>query len=589
MREKTIKQIIAPVLCLAVLLTGCGGAGTSASGEGLPSADSAPAQSVPAAEPEEPPFTGPLYAVSIEDIRDSLPDFRGFVIDTQHEITEEYKARYMLMGEMIESLGDYRSEDFRPMYDPDDKEAKAAVRARLEELEELVYNAEDAETQAKHRIKMYQFEAAFYSELTSEDALHTADIFLHAYCNAGDFVLYKKPLDWDNMDADRLDRWDREYLTNSALQQFPELDEMMFLGAMNNGRAVFTLSEEDQHFLITDSAGETLYTSPDNLVISTDGFSSRYRLNDFGSDGMLVVLNTDTERYGYLNTDDFKLIELEETYSLRDYTREGERVRGASITNLYSEGRVPVVFAESTDTLFHIMGQNGETDFDSYSAECDVAGYLDKSGAFALKFSELPQFEDQIIVRASSYYDGTAIIVARPRERTSGASVHRHDLYEGTYYEIDTEGNILRECTEDTWWEHGEKGNVNGRIRSRSRVEQPEVVPADRLLLADDLVLYKNQTEQRYELLDANGNIYPLEAPENVLLVRVLGNGMVLLCCGTQLEEWQGMSEFDLTMRSPIQSIYYVRIEDIRPQDFVADTADFEPDTVKVSDYDLPE
>ncbi|MDE7297608.1 MAG: hypothetical protein K2N94_02115, partial [Lachnospiraceae bacterium] len=282
MRGETIKQILALALCLAVLLTGCGGAGASASSGELPSAGSMPAESVSAAEPEEAPYTGPLYAVSIEDIRDSLPDFRGFKIDTQNEITEEYKARYMLMGEMIDSLGDYRSEDFRPMYDPDDKEAKAAVRARLEELEELVYNAPDAETQAKHRIKMYQFEAAFYSELTSGEALHTSDIFLHAYCNAGDFVLYKKPLDWDNMDTDRLDRWDREYLTNSALQQFPELDEMMLLGAMNNGRAVFTLSEEDQHFLITDSAGETLYTSPDNLVISTDGFSSRYRLNSFG-------------------------------------------------------------------------------------------------------------------------------------------------------------------------------------------------------------------------------------------------------------------------------------------------------------------
>lgn len=302
MRGETIKRIIAPALCLAVLLTGCRGAGASASGEGLSPAGSLPAQSVSAGEPEEPPYSGPLYAVSIEDIRDSLPDFRGFKIDTQNEITEEYKARYMLMGEMIDSL-----------------------------------------------------------------------------------------------------------------------------------------------------------------------------------------------------------IELEETYSLRDYTREGERVRGASITNLFSEGRVPVVFAESTDTLFHIMGQNGETDFDSYSAECDVAGYLDKSGAFALKFSELPQFEDQIIVRASSFYGGTAIIVARPRERSSGVSVHRHDLYAGTYYEIDTEGNILRECTEDTWWEHGEKGNANGRSRSRNRIEHPEVIPADRLLLRDDLVLYKNQADQRYELLDATG------------------------------------------------------------------------------------
>lgn len=588
MRGKTIKQIIAPALCLAVLLTGCGGADASASGEDLPSAGSLPAESVSAAEPEEPPYTGPLYAVNIEDICDSLPDFRGFNIDTQNEITEEYKARYMLMGEMIESLGDYRSEDFRPLYDPDDKEAQAAARARLEELEELVYNAPDAQTQAKHRTKMYQFEAAFYSGLSPADALHTSDIFLHAYCNAGDFVLYKKPFDQENLQFDRNDLWDPDYLTNSELRQFPELDKLMFLGAMH-GRGVFTLSEEEQHFLIADSDGKTLYTSPDNIVIQTDGFYSKYRLNNFGADGMLVVLNTDTDRCGYLNIDDFSLIELDETYSLRDYTREGERVRGASNSDLFSEGRVPVVFAESTDTLFHIMGQNGETDFDAYSAECDVAGYLDKSGTFALKFSELPQFEDQIIVRASSYYDGTAIIVARPRARTSGASVHRHDLYAGTYYEIDTEGNILRECTEDTWWEHGEKGNVNGRIRSRSRVEHPEVIPTDRLLLRDDLVLYKNQAEQRYELLDANGNIYPLEAPENVLLVRVLGNGMVLLCCGTPLQEWQGMSEFDLTMRSPIQSIYYVRIEDIRPQDFTANTTDFEPDTVKVSDYDLPE
>lgn len=81
MKQKLLR-LLALVLCLA-LLAGCG---VQEAADGLPESAAQPEQSETegvAAEPEEPeepkdpPYTGPLYEISVGAVQDKLPDFCG--------------------------------------------------------------------------------------------------------------------------------------------------------------------------------------------------------------------------------------------------------------------------------------------------------------------------------------------------------------------------------------------------------------------------------------------------------------------------------------------------------------------------------
>ncbi|MBD5093762.1 MAG: hypothetical protein HDT26_05660 [Subdoligranulum sp.] len=583
--KQTTRKAAALALCLALLLSGCSGQASSEGADDMPPAQSGTDNTDSAQE--DAPYDGPLYAVSLRDIRESLPDLGAFAIDSSGAFTEMCKARYMCMSGQIESVEDYKSDEFRLLYDPDDAEARDACEAEIIRLE-TEPAADDADwfrryVEAGELNTVFGF--TFYSGITPESAAeYTSDIFFYAYSNSGDYVPYRKQRDLDNADSDE---WNKLYLTNSRLEQFPELDQYQVLGTVN-GLTIFFQSEQDGHFFLTDGRGNTRYTSPENIVLSNDSALFAYYSNSFGAEGMLAIYDTDTGRDCFLDLDSLTIVELEEGYSLNEYTRNGESVLGAHNGLLFSEGMKSVIYAESTDTLYHLM--DARIDFDVYAAEADVAGYIDKSGAFVFRFCDLPQFEDQIIVSATGYRNGTAIVRSRPRAQYAGGNVPYQQLYAGTtYYEIDTEGNILRECTEEDRSEHekaplGPRGEeLDSYVRRMGWTTDMEFMPVNRLLLADDLVLYQNKDGRRFELMDANGTVYPLDAPEHIVSVHVLGNGLVLLYCGDP--EQMSFNALD----APVTSIYAVQIEDIRPDGFMAGTADFEPDTLSIHDYDWPE
>lgn len=570
MRQKNRLRALALSLALVLALAGC------AAPEGVPGsgAASAPAPGSSSAAPEEPACTGPLYEVTVEDARECLPGFDRLYIDARNEFTEEYKARYMYLSGQIADLDDYRRGDFHLVEQASEEEQIAFQ----DELMERLGGAADRDEWERITREMGAAMLVMNSAISPEDEKHSSDIFFYAYSNSGDFVLYQGE-DWDSL-----------CLTNSKLMSFPALDQAHCIGTLS-GRTLFCVSEEDGHFFFTDGDGQTVYTAPDNLLLWQGGAPMEYRIWEYGADGMLRVYQADKDRYCYMNMEDFSLLEIDEAYSTNgQLTRQGQTIYGAWLTTTFSEGLCPISYAESTDTLFHKKGGNGTYDFDHDAAEPDVAGYIDKTGALAIRFSELPQFEDQIVVDASDFIDGTAIVCRRPRQRTSGVSVPITELYAGDYCEIDTSGNILRECTEDDYWEHG----GHGVITRMGDCYDMETIPADRVLVASDLVLYLNGETGQYELLDANGNVYPLTAPEHILAVRVLGNGLIFLCCGEPLDKTVGFDAMDFMvggdiMTGTVTSFYCVRVSDIRPEGFVPDTAGFEPNALNIRDYDLPE
>lgn len=329
--------------------------------DGLPESAAQPEQSETegvAAEPEEPeepkdpPYTGPLYEISVGAVQDKLPDFCG--------ISTELHGR-------------------------------------------------------------------------------GSKLFFFPFANSGDFVGYDK--EWFGHDC---------YLTNSKLMSFPELDEYVFLCTVN-GKTVFC-NEEGAELFLTDGDGNILYTAPENLIFPRA--YAEYEGNAYCREGLIPVHDTETGCDGYLNAEDYSVWMLDPEYAVWGYTVQGKSVPKGGVGGAFREGMKDVNYAETMDALFHIAGQNGE-DLDGSWAENDIAGFVGPDGEFIFRFSELPQFEGSIICRASSYYQGTAIIACHARGMGTGVSIPSWEIFSGyeTYYEIDTQGNILGERTEDDYFD----------------------------------------------------------------------------------------------------------------------------------------
>lgn len=474
--KRKLLRLLALALCLA-LLAGCGAQGTAASTPEsglLPARSGTESAAVEPEEPEEPPYTGPLYEISVGDVRDKLPDF------------EEMSSAY-LKG-------------------------------------------------------------------------NASGIYFVAYANSGDFLGYET------------ERYGHErYLTNSKLMNFPELDEYVFLGTLS-GRTLFC-NENGEGLFATDGDGNILYRAPENIKYLYP--YDDYMVNEHGREGMLPFYDTETGYDGYLNLEDFSTWELGPEYAVSGYTRNGTPVRGGDIAEYdpFSEGMKAVLYAESTDTFFHIKGQNKE-DFDSDWAEKDIAGFVDKNGEFVFKFCDLPEFDGLVVCTATDYYQGKSIVTCHARGLSTGASIRSVDLFEGTHYEIDTKGNILREYSKEEnvarLREITEEKKQAGEVNVR-RIMEPEQIPTGSIYLTDDLVLVGGKT-----LRDRNGTCYEIPKPDGrpVKAILVFANGLVLLGCKRDERSCD---------------YYYLQYEDIRPEGFEAGTSDFWPNAMSIHDYDWPE
>lgn len=415
-------------------------------------------------------------------------------------------------------------------------------------------------------------------------------LYLYAYANSGDYIRYQTEPDFFD-DAFDADAWSRGLLTNSRLETFPELDAYLLFGT-SAGKTVF-YDEQNDRFLFADGSGNILYTSPENMTYMSswwDEAPSEFELHGYAKEGMFPFVDRDTGEQKYLNMEDFSIVELDPEYSVMGYTYNGEYIAGAPIGTTFREGMKAVAYAETADARYAMSGMLYAMYGMPYGVpmgELDAAGYIDKTGEFAFKFCDLPQFEGQIVTRVGEYYNGTAIVQCRPRTGPSGLCSSIDELYLGTYYEIDKEGNILRECSEEEYQSHNDpredelRPDDSFRLPGiRNRMEENVPIPAERILLKDDLVLYKNVETGGFEMMDANGTVYPLDALGQIVSAHVMGNGLVALAVletSKTGDEWAELR-------------YYVQYEDIRPADFVPDTQGFEPQAVRVSDYcALPE
>lgn len=593
----------AALLCCVTLFSGCGtGSAGTADSAFLPDA-SLPDSAAEVQQEEPAAYSGPLYEVSVEKITDKLPDFERFPCGTatQQPFTPFEVRDYVEnnIGIPVEQLysefGAELAEWYKIKNDQDyagevfdhPEDYLARMEAEDQYLEQLVerISACAAGWKESHPDSEYDEERIRYHVehmlnymADRFDISRPAYICFYQYSNSGDFIRYIPGRDADGVSDNNIRL--RGFLTNSRLEQFSELDQYVFLGT-TAGRTVF-YDETQEQFLFTDNTGAILYTLPENMSYVSGYIWSpeEYFLGRYAREGMFPFIDENTGCYGYLNLEDFTVFELEPEYSLVSYTRNGEEVTGIKPIELtFREGKKPVIYSESTDTCYKLLGDGF---LDSAWAELDVAGYIDKNGEFVFRFCDVPDFEGQIVIRAGDYVNDTAIVQCRPRGQSSGLRGSYFELFQGTYYEIDTEGNILRESNGEEYDHHDETGGERlETYDGRYRIGTADPISTERILLTDDLVLYRNAGTGGFEMTDVNGTVYPLETPEAVDSVQVMGNGLVVLSV---------VVEGDGPGTSAEQMRYYVRYEDIRPADFTAGLTDFEPDTLCVSDYyALPE
>lgn len=201
----------------------------------------------------------------------------------------------------------------------------------------------------------------------------------------------------------------------------------------------------------------------------------------------------------------------------------------------YSDGVAVVAYLNSPYEKTYAV-------FDSQLRHTDseMAGFIDTDGNWIFQFRDLPQFDGQVVNSSTGYLNGECMISTRSNAETVTDSVGSNMLLDRDHiYKIDKQGNILEEADYDAFvafYEEVLKANhqhYNFSTNSDSNYHVDSVQIADGLTLKAVNPLNKGtivpiSDANQYELVDANGNTYPLgiDSPE---LILVGDNGIVLI------------------------------------------------------------
>ena len=301
-----------------------------------------------------------------------------------------------------------------------------------------------------------------------------------------------------------------------------------------NGYHLFAYNDgtytRDEKGIVTPTYYTQLFDKDFNLVFDS---ADEYEFPTVGpghiflESGRMPGIKRDTGEYGFLD------LYTQEWHPVgAEYKTLGLGEMNYNAFSYYSDGVAVVAYLNSPYEKTYAV-------FDSQMRHTDseMAGFIDMDGNWIFQFRDLPQFDGQVVNSSTGYLNGECMISTRSSAETVTDSVGSNMLLDRDHiYKIDKQGNILEEADYDAFvafYEEVLKANhqhYNFSTNSDSNYHMDSVQIADGLTLRAVNPLRTGMIQplsesSQYELVDYNGNTYPLSAS----LILVGDNGVVLV------------------------------------------------------------
>ena len=351
------------------------------------------------------------------------------------------------------------------------------------------------------------------------------------------------------------------YFCTTDLQPVPIEGDYDFLG-YGNGYYLFAHEVGDDH----NQRYVQLYDSDFNLVYDSTG---AYDLQNWGPCN--IYLNTGwmpgeklaTGEEGYFNlfTQEWRALPSGQHLS-------GLDIVGYNMYSFYSEG------------LAHVWGngthvQMGSTPYTEYP----VLGFIDENGDWALRFDDLPAFDNLTVNGCTGFLNGECLICAHDKGYLPSDYTENTDmLYRQYIYRIDKEGNILGETDYESYEQfyadvmnaNRQKADFFASNDGNYRVEEAQIADGLTLRIKNPLTYGTPATDlelNQYELVDCNGHKYDL--PEGQISGAIVGdNGVVML----RMNEYLSAEDDGLPLEEHLSETYSpwytIKLNYIAPDDY---------------------
>lgn len=291
-----------------------------------------------------------------------------------------------------------------------------------------------------------------------------------------------------------------------------------------------------------------------------DDHNQRY-VQLYDSDFNLVYDSTGEEGYFNLFTQEWRALPSGQHLS-------GLDIVGYNMYSFYSEG------------LAHVWGngthvQMGSTPYTEYP----VLGFIDENGDWALRFDDLPAFDNLTVNGCTGFLNGECLICAHDKGYLPSDYTENTDmLYRQYIYRIDKEGNILGETDYESYEQfyvdvmnaNRQKADFVASGDGNYRVEEAQIADGLTLRIKNPLTYGTPATDlelNQYELVDCNGHEYDL--PEGQISGAIVGdNGVVML----RMNEYLSAEDDGLPLEEHLSETYSpwytIKLNYIAPDDY---------------------
>ncbi len=366
------------------------------------------------------------------------------------------------------------------------------------------------------------------------------------------------------------------HFCDANLNPVPVVGDYDFL-ASYNGKYLFRYNDGTY-----SSAGRGLYNANYYVQLFDENFDLAYdSTNEYDlfyngpchiymESGRMAGVKHNTDEYGFfdLNTQEWHPVGSE-------YKTAGYGEMNYNGYSFYSDGAAVVAYLNSPYEKTYAVSNSMMRHTDS-----EMAGFIDMDGNWLFQFRDLPQFDGQVVNSTTGYRSGECMISTRSKDELVTEDVGSNMLLDRDHiYKIDKQGNILEEADYDAFVEFfGEVLAANHQhndfaTNSECNYHVDSVQIADGLTLravnpvSRGTIMPKMEANQ-YELVDANGNTYPLgiDSPEIVL---VGDNGVVLIKSNeydeAEPENIDGVNPYE---DNGYRVWYKLKLESLMPEDY---------------------
>ena len=351
------------------------------------------------------------------------------------------------------------------------------------------------------------------------------------------------------------------YFCTTDLQPVPLEGDYEFLGA-GNGYYLFAYVTGDHmskhHVQVYDSDFNLVYDSTGVYDLQSEG-----PCNIYASTGWIPGKKLATGEEGYFNlyTQEWRAMPSGQQLSGFDFV-------GYNMYSYYTEGMAPVWGS----------GTQAKIGWAPYT-EYPILGFIDENGDWALRFADLPAFDNLTVNSYTGFLNGECLICAHDKGYLPSDFDEITDmLYRQYIYRIDKDGNILGETDyenyekfyEDVMHANHERSNSIGGDDGNYSVEEAQIADGLTLRMTNPLkpgMVATDAELNQYELVDCNGHEYDL--PEGEVSGAIVGdNGVVMLC----MNEYRSAEDDGLAlsgyMSTTYQPWYTLKLNYIAPDDY---------------------